>query len=80
MNSTLQMLLTGLDHLEECAVSGSSLWDILIGLKNENKEKALNPLPVKELLIFEENERVQAEHTISNLRLPAYFSIYDALP
>ena len=40
-----------------------------IGLKNENKEKALNPLPVKKLLIFKENERVQAEHTISNLRL-----------
>ena len=71
MNSTLQMILTGLDHLEECADNGSTLWNTLICLKNESKQKALNPLPVKKILISKENERVQAQQLISNLRLHA---------
>ena len=61
MNSTLQMILTGLDHLEECAEHGSTLWSTLIYLKNQDKQKALNPLPVKKLLISKENERMHSE-------------------
>ena len=69
MNSTLQMILTGLDHLEECAEHGSTLWSTLIYLKNQDNQKALNPLPVKKLLISKENERMHSEIGIQQMLL-----------
>ena len=59
MNSTLQMILTGLDHLEELTNNGSTLWSTLIYLKNQDKQKSLDPLPVKKLLVSKENARIQ---------------------
>ena len=59
MNSTLQLILTGLDHLEELTENGSTLWSTLIYLKNQDKQKVLDPLPVKKLLISKENARLQ---------------------
>ena len=59
MNSTLQMILTGLDHLSGLTDNGSTLWSTLIYLKNQDKQKALDPLPVKKLLISKENARLQ---------------------
>ena len=59
MNSTLQMILTGLDHLPELTDNGSALWSTLIYLKNQDKQKPLDPLPVKKILISKENLRLQ---------------------
>ena len=69
MNSTLQLILTGMDHLQSCADHGSILWNALIFLKNEDKGKPLNPLLVKEVVVTKENQRICAEQLIPNLRL-----------
>ena len=69
MNSTLQLILTGMDHLQECVNHGSSLWKALILMKNEDKQKALNPLPVKELVVSKENQRIRDEQLIVNYNL-----------
>ena len=69
MNSTLQLILTGMDHLQECVNHGSSLWKALILMKNEDKQKALNPLPVKELVVSKENQRIRDEQSIGNYNL-----------
>ena len=61
MNSTLQMILTGLDHQEGLSENGSTLWSTLIYLKNQDKSKALSPLCVKNLLISRENERIRGD-------------------
>ena len=61
MNSTLQMILTGLDHQEGLTENGSTLWSTLIYLKNQDKSKALSPLSVKNLLISKENERIRGD-------------------
>ena len=69
MNSTLQMILTGLDHFHRGSEHGSSLWSTLIYLKNQDKQKALDPLPVKKLLLSRENERTLSEIGNQNMVL-----------
>ena len=39
--------------------NGSTLWSTLIFLKNQDKQKALDPLPVTKLLVSKENARIQ---------------------
>ena len=66
MNSTLQLLLTGLDHAEECSIHGSPLWDILMYLKNQDKITPLDPSPVKMLLLTKESQRISSNERLKN--------------
>ena len=58
MNSTLQLILTGLDHAKDCSTHGSQLWEILMFMKNDDFETPLDPSPIKQLLVSKETERV----------------------
>ena len=58
MNATLQLMLTGLDHAQECKTHGSQLWEVLMCLKNQDFEISLDPSPIKQILLSRENERV----------------------
>ena len=58
LNASLQLVLTGLDFIQECSINGSQMWELLIQLKIHEKEVPLDPLPIKQLILEKERDRV----------------------
>ena len=64
INCCLQLVLAALDHKENCAASGSLLWDHLVMLKEKGKTRALNALPIRNIIIQQEVKRYQKENIL----------------
>ena len=58
INSCLQMILTSLDHSSSVEENGSPLWNQLILLKKKGKSSSLDPLPIRDIIINNEKERI----------------------
>ena len=58
LNATLQLILTGLDFLQDYSLNGSQIWEILMNLKNQAKDIPLSPLPIKRLLLEKDQDKV----------------------
>ena len=58
LNSCLQLTLTAMEHLDICQETGSPLWKQLISLLKEGKSPSLDPLPIRDILIRREKQRI----------------------
>ena len=58
INSCLQLILTMIDHTDHFEQIGSPLWNNLMKLIHENNSSALNPIPVRDILIEKERDRI----------------------
>ena len=62
INSCLQLVLAGLDHKMNIINNGSQLWEYLIWLQKKEKSRPLDPLPVRNLMINKEKQRIIFEN------------------
>ena len=58
MNSCLQLVLAALDHSGVLSNEGSELWKMLLTLKDCDESQSLSSLPVRDLLMKKELERI----------------------
>eukprot|EP00092_Neocalanus_flemingeri_P022722 GFUD01024642.1.p1 GENE.GFUD01024642.1~~GFUD01024642.1.p1 ORF type:complete len:2733 (+),score=580.47 GFUD01024642.1:994-8199(+) len=58
INSCLQLVLTAMEHKAICAETGSPLWEHLIWLMRKGKSTSLNPIPIRDLIITKEKQRI----------------------
>ena len=58
INSCLQIILTAIDHRDSYEESGSPLWNELILLIKQGNSSSLDPLPIRDILINKEKERI----------------------
>jgi hypothetical protein len=62
MNSCLQLVLTALDHKNSIGNNGSPLWEHLIWLQRKGKSSSLDPVPIHNLIIDAEKQRIINEN------------------
>ena len=58
MNSCLQLVLAALDHSNDLSNEGSELWKMLLTLKDCDESQSLSSLPVRDLLLKKELDRI----------------------
>ena len=58
INASLQLVLTGFDFIQKCSINGSQMWELLIQLKMQKKDVPLDPLPIIQLFLEKERDRV----------------------
>ena len=69
MNSCLQLVLAALDHSNELSNEGSDLWKLLLSLKGDDDSQTLNSLPVRDLLLEKELQRITETNVPPGQRL-----------
>lgn len=62
INSCLQIVLTALEHRESFDEIGSPLWDEVVNLFKQGRSSSLNPLPLRDILINTEKQRILVEN------------------
>jgi hypothetical protein len=58
INSCLQLVLTAMDHKMTCKKTGSPLWEHFIWLIKKGKSSSLDPLPIRDIMVNTEKQRI----------------------
>ena len=64
INSCLQLILTAMDHEQDLTQDGSPLWEHLIWLKKKENSESLDPIPIRNIILAKEKERI-IKHNIA---------------
>ena len=59
LNSCLQLLLAAIDHRKANKENGSLMWQLLLTLFKEGKSYSLDPIPIRDLIVNIEQERIR---------------------
>ena len=62
MNSCLQLILIGMDYQKDLIQNGSPLWEHLIWLHKKGCSESLNPIPIRDIIISKEKQRILEEN------------------